>query len=79
MTAVKHALPTEVINAIPSYHARDHTGARAWVGDSARIRGGNWKMPGIQSAGHVFDDGECRMSIAEFMSDHGLLNDVGSG
>lgn len=41
-----------------------------------RIQGGNWKLPEIQSARHVYDDGECQVSIAEFMSDHGLLSDT---
>ena len=34
---------------------------------------------GIQSAGHVYDDGRCQVSIAACISDHGLLNDIGSG
>ena len=79
VTPMKHALPLEIKKVMPSYHVRGHSGLRAPVQDSARIQGGNWKMPGIQSAGHVYDDGECQMSIAEFMSDHGLLNDIGSG
>jgi len=77
---MKHAPPMEIIGVMPSYHARGIPSPKAVpVQDSARIQGGNWKMPGIQSAGHVYDDGECQMSIAEFMSDHGLLNDIGSG
>ena len=79
VTTMKHALPTEIIRVMPSYNARGHSGLRAPVHDSARIQGGNWKIPGIQSAGHVYDDGECQLSIAEFISDHGLLNDTGSG
>ena len=75
----KHALPLEIKKVMPSYHVRGRSGLRAPVQDSTRIQGGNWKMPGIQSAGHVHDDGECQMSIAEFMADHGLLNDIGSG
>jgi hypothetical protein len=69
----------EIIKVMPSYYARGLSGVRAPIQDSARIQGGNWKMPGIQSAGHVYDDGECRVSIDEFISDHGLLNDIGSG
>jgi hypothetical protein len=69
----------EIIKVMPSYHVRGHFGLRARVQDSARIQGGNWKMPGIQSAGHVYDDGECQVSIAELISDHGLLKDIGSG
>ena len=76
---MKHALPMQVIKVMPSYPARRHSGARAWVQDSARIQGGNWKMPGIESAAHVYDDGECQVSIAEFISDRGLVNDIGSG
>ena len=76
---MKHPLPMEVIKGMPSYHARGHSGVRAPVQDSARIQGGNWKMPGIQSAGCVYDNGECEVSIAEFISDHGLPTDIGSG
>jgi hypothetical protein len=76
---MKHALPMEIINVMPSYHARGHSGLPAPLQDSVRVQGGNWKMPGIQSARHVYDDGECQVSIAEFISDHGLLNDIGSG
>jgi hypothetical protein len=32
-----------------------------------RIQGGNWKMQGFRSSGHVHDGAECEMSIAEFM------------
>jgi len=76
---MKHAPPMEIIKVMPSYQARGHPGLRAPVQHSARIQGGNWKMPGIQSAGHVCDDGECQVSIAEFISGHGLLNEIGSG
>jgi hypothetical protein len=76
---MKHALPIGVIKVMPSYRARNHSGARAWVQDSGRIQGGNWKMPGIQSARHIYDDGECQLSINEFRFEHGLLNDMGSG
>jgi hypothetical protein len=79
VTTMKHALSMEIIKVMASYHATGHSGLWASVQDSARIQGGNWKMPGIQSAGHVYDDGECQVSIAAFMSDHGLLNDIGSG
>jgi hypothetical protein len=42
---------------------------------SARIQGGNWKMQGLRRSGHVHDEGECQMSIAEFMAEHGLPRD----
>jgi hypothetical protein len=38
----------------------------------ARIQGGNWTMQGLRRSGHVHDEGECQMSIAEFMAEHGL-------
>ena len=76
---MERALPMEVLKVMPSHHVRGHSGTRALAQDSARIQGGNWKMPGIQRAGHVYDDDECRTSIAESISDHGLLNDIGSG
>jgi hypothetical protein len=49
--------------------------ARAVVHDPARIQGGNWKMQGFRRSGHVHDEAECQMSIAEFMTDQGLLRD----
>ena len=39
------------------------------VHDLARIQGGNWKMQGFRRSGHVHDESECQMSIAEFMAD----------
>jgi hypothetical protein len=35
----------------------------------ARIQGGNWKMQGFRRSGFAHDEGECQMSIAEFMAD----------
>jgi hypothetical protein len=46
--------------------------ARAVVHDPARIQGGNWKMQGFRRSGHVHDEAECQMSIAEFMTAQGL-------
>lgn len=51
------------------------TRGRAEVVDPTRIQGGNWKTPGFGSARHVHDDDECQLSIAEFMSEHGLVNE----
>jgi len=63
----------EINQDIASRHARDV------VHGPARIQGGNWNMPGFRSAGHVHDDAECQISIAEFMSEHGLLKDSDEG
>jgi hypothetical protein len=38
--------------------------------ESTRIQGGNWKMQGFRRSGHVYDEAECQMSIAEFMAEH---------
>jgi hypothetical protein len=35
--------------------------------ESARIQGGNWSMQGFRRSGHVHDEDECHLSIAEFM------------
>ena len=49
--------------------------ARAVVHDPARIQGGNWKMQGFRRSGHVHDEAECQMSIAEFMAEQELQQD----
>jgi len=58
VTIVKHALLREIN---PDRALR--------VDDPARIRGGNWTMQGFRRSGHVYDESECQMSIAEFMAD----------
>ena len=58
----------KITKGLPSYHARDMAGIRGSTGDSPRIRGGNWSMQGFRRSGHVHDEDECQMSIAEFMS-----------
>ena len=65
---MKHALPMEIINVMPSYHARARPGPRAAAQESTRIRGGNWSMQGLRRTGLVHDEDECQMSIAEFMA-----------
>jgi hypothetical protein len=37
--------------------------------DLARTQGGNWNRQGFWHSGHDHDEGECQMSIAEFMDD----------
>jgi hypothetical protein len=53
--------------------------ARAVVHDPARIQGGNWKMQGFRRSGHVHDEAECQMSIAEFMAEQALQHDTYDG
>ena len=43
--------------------------------ESARIQGGNWKMQGLRRSGSIYDEAECRMSIAEFIAEQGLPRD----
>jgi hypothetical protein len=43
--------------------------------DPVRIQGGNWKMQGFRRSGHVHDEAECQMSIAEFMAEQELQQD----
>jgi len=69
---VKHTIPMEVTKVMPSYHAREMAGIRGPAGDSPRIRGGNWSMQGFRRSGHVHDEDECQMSIAEFMAEQAL-------
>lgn len=70
---MKHAL--QLVKVMPSYRVRGNPGPRAAVQDSARIQGGNWSMQGFRRSGHVHDEGECQMSIAEYMAEHGLPRD----
>jgi hypothetical protein len=72
---MKLSLPPEIIQAMPSYHGRVRSSPRAAAQDSARIQGGNWSMQGLRRSGHVYDEGECRMSIDEFMAGHGQSHD----
>ena len=69
---MKHALELKVIKVRPSDHARGSPGSRAALQDSARIQGGNWNMQGFRRSGHVHDEDECQMSIAEFMAEQAL-------
>jgi len=66
-TTMKRSLPQEIINVMPSYHARAKPGLQAAAPESARIRGGNWSMQGFRRTGLVHDEDECQLSIAEFM------------
>ena len=67
VTIMKQALPMEMIKVVPSYRARKaNAGLLAAVQDSARIQGGNWSMKGLPRSGHVHDECESPMSIAEF-------------
>jgi len=42
---------------------------------SRRIQGGNWNMQGFRRSGHVYDEAECQMSIAEFMAEQERYDD----
>jgi hypothetical protein len=53
--------------------------ARTMAHDPARIQGGNWEMQGLRRSGHVHDEAECQMSIAEFMAEQGLQQDSEDG
>jgi len=72
---MRYALPKEIITVLPSYHARGDPGPRPATQDSVRIQGGNWSMQGFRRSGHVHDEDECQMSIAEFMAEQGLPPD----
>ena len=66
---MKHALLREINREMAFRQARPNLHALDVVHDQARIRGGNWKMQGFRRSGHVYDESECQMSIAEFMAD----------
>jgi hypothetical protein len=69
MTIVKHALLREINREMAFRQARRILHPLDGADDPARIRGGNWKMQGFRRSGHVHDEFECQMSIAEFMAD----------
>jgi len=75
MPPMKHALQLEVSKVMPSYPVRRNSGARTAKRDLARIQGGNWSMQTFRRSGHVYDEGECQMSIDEFMAERGLQLD----
>jgi hypothetical protein len=64
VTTMKHSLPMEIIKV-----------KLTAVQDSTRIQGGNWNMQGFRRSGHVHDEGECQMSIADFMTEQRPLRD----
>jgi hypothetical protein len=67
---MKRALPTGIIKVMPSYHARQgRSHPRDAAQEPARIQGGNWSMLGLRRSSHVYDEDECQVSIAEFMSE----------
>jgi hypothetical protein len=73
---MKHALPMDIIEGMPLYRARrGNAGPKAAVQDLARIQGGNWSMQGFRRSGHMHDEDECQMSIAEFMAEQGPSRD----
>jgi hypothetical protein len=69
VTIVKHALLREINREMAFRQARPTLLPLDVADDPARIRGGNWKMQGFRPSGHVHDESECQMSIAEFMAD----------
>jgi hypothetical protein len=66
---VKHALLREINQEMALRAARRNLHGLAVGHDPARIQGGNWKMQGFRRSGHVHDEAESEMSIAEFMAD----------
>jgi hypothetical protein len=75
MITMKHSLPMEINKVMPSYHTLGDPGPRATVRGSTRIQGGNWEMQGFRRSGHVHDEDECQMSIADFMAEQRLPRD----
>jgi hypothetical protein len=68
MTTMKHA-SARAINGESALHGpRGNSGLRGVVRHSARIQGGNWNRQEFRPTGHVYDEAECQISIAEFMT-----------
>ena len=73
---MKHALLREINQDMASRYARRKRHALDVAHDAARIQGGNWTMQGFRRSGHVYDEAECQMSIAEFMADTRERDDI---
>jgi hypothetical protein len=73
---MKHTLLREINQDMALRHARRNRHALHAVHDPARIQGGNWTMQGFRRSGHVYDEAECQMSIAEFMADTQERQDI---
>jgi len=69
VTIMKHTLLREINQDMALHHLRGNPHALDSVHGPARIQGGNWIMQGCRRSGHVHDEAECQMSIAEFMAD----------
>jgi hypothetical protein len=67
MTMMKHTRKINQETAL--HHPGRNPHALDAVHDPTRIQGGNWTMQGCRRSGHVYDEDECQMSIAEFMAD----------
>ena len=76
---MKYVMLREINQDMGLRQARRNLRALEVVEDSARIRGGNWKMQGFRRSGPVYDESECQMSIAEFMADTQERQDIRSG
>ena len=66
---MKHTLQLQVSKVMPAYQVCGKSGARAAARDLTRIQGGNWTMQRFRRSGHVHDEGECQLSIAEYMAE----------
>jgi hypothetical protein len=73
---MKHTLLREINRDLAERSAGRNLIAPAVAHDPARIQGGNWQMQGFRRSGHVHDEAECEMSIAEFMVDAHERDDI---
>jgi hypothetical protein len=73
---MRQTLLREINQDMASRSALRTANAVARAHESARIQGGNWQMQGFRRSGHVHDEVECAMSIAEFMAGAQERNDV---
>jgi hypothetical protein len=58
------------ICAVKTSHSQRELPTRKIVKIPTRVQGGNWQMQGLRRSGLAHDEGECQMSIAEFMAEH---------
>jgi len=73
---MKHTLLREINQDMAMRHPRRNPDAPDAVHDPARIQGGNWTMHGFPRSGHVYDEADCQMSIAEFLADAQERQDI---
>ena len=76
MAIMKYTLLREINQEMALHHPRRNPHALDAVHGPGRIQGGNWALQGCRRSGHVYNEGECPMSIAEFLADSQERRDI---